>query len=157
MFIVRINLSVFQLEPTYHARRATHGNSTNDRDDHACREIAMHAFLLVMLHRHLSRDLTVLTPMSYCVVHSNGIWKADQTVPNAFPGKQFSTILSPNKVLTPFEKCFPGKRIRNGLFGLPKSSFGRCIFGYKWRAKFLCSPKRRFWKAEQKMTSGFSI
>ena len=24
-----------------------------------------------------------------------------------------------------FEKCFPGKRIRNGLFGLPKSSFGR--------------------------------
>jgi hypothetical protein len=75
----------------------------------------MHAFLLVMLHRHLSRDLTVLTPMSHRVVHSNGIWKADQTVPNAFPGKHFSTILSPNKVLTPFEKCFPGKRIRNGF------------------------------------------
>ncbi len=33
------------------------------------------------------------------------------------------------------EKCFPGKRIRSGLFGLPKSSFGLV---HKMPGSFIC-------------------
>jgi hypothetical protein len=55
-------------------------------------------------------------------------WKAEQTVPNAIPREALSKGVSTLFGLRIVEKCFPGKRIRNGLFGLPKSSFGEHKF-----------------------------
>ena len=42
----------------------------------------------------------------------------EPTFPNAFPGKHFSTIRSPNRVLTTL-KSAPGKRIRKRWFDRP--------------------------------------
>ncbi len=89
-----------------------------------------------------------------------------------FPGKHFSKGVSTRFGIIIAEKCFPGKRIRDGLCGLSKSSFvehavcnvllssvqssaTRC---YIWTilhfGKFML-PKRRFWTAEQRVAYAF--
>ncbi len=82
-------------------------------------------------------------------------WTAEQSFAYAFLN-EFSISGSPKLVLTPLKSTSTTHTQRfvrptAALFGRPKSSFGE----HKNLRDFM-RPKRRFWKAEQKMKSGFS-
>jgi hypothetical protein len=46
-------------------------------------------------------------------------WKSEPTFPNAFPREALFNDSWPKSSTHALEKCFPGKRIRKGWFGLP--------------------------------------
>jgi len=91
-----------------------HGQNLVEFDRH----IVMLSFCKKIAHRHLVY-LRCWLELYISQTKMLPCWKSEPTFPNAFPGealfKGVSTRFWPRIV----EKCFPGKRIRKGWFGLP--------------------------------------